>query len=105
MSFFKSCSVIKHILNVMNNLYYAGILADEGKEKHVYEILKKNVVIQKRKLAAYKLLNFQESSGEKNSINLLDDEGREIRTGLIDDVSSQINEDYTALYDIELEDE
>ena len=94
-----------YILNVMNNLYYAGILADEGKEKQVYEVLKKNVVIQKRKLSAYKLLNFQESSGEKNSINLLDDEGREIRAGLIDDVSSQINEDYTALYDIELEDE
>ena len=94
-----------YILNVMNNLYYAGILADEGKEKQVYEVLKKNVVIQKRKLAAYKLLNFRESSGEKNSINLLDDESREIRAGLIDDVSSQINEDYTALYDIELEDE
>lgn len=49
-----------YILNIMNNLYYAGVLADEGKEARVYKVLKKHLVIQKRKLSAYKLLSSQQ---------------------------------------------
>ena len=36
-------------------------------------------------------------------MKLLEENEREIKTSLIDDVSSQVNELYTALYDIELD--
>lgn len=43
--------------------------------------------------------------GKQNYIKLLDKEEKEIESNLIDDVSLQINELYTALYGIELDKE
>ena len=89
-----------YILTVANNLYYAGVLAEEGAEKEVSKLIGKNYIMKKNELSAYKLLN---KAGKNDSIKLLDEEGREIESGLIDDVSAQVNELYTALYDIELD--
>ena len=94
-----------YMLTVANNLYYAGVLSQEGQLKEVSKVINKNYMIKKGELSAYKLLNMSIESGEKNYIDLLDEEKREIRSSLIDDVSSQINELYTALYDIELDNE
>ena len=94
-----------YMLTVANNLYYAGVLSQEGQSKKVSKAVNKNYTIKKGELSAYKLLNIPVESGEKNYIDLLDEEKREIRSSLIDDVSSQINELYTALYDIELDNE
>lgn len=94
-----------YMLTVANNLYYAGVLSQEGQLKEVSKVINKNYIMKKGELSAYKLLNMPVESGEKNYIDLLDEERREIRSSLIDDVSSQINELYTALYDIELDNE
>lgn len=94
-----------YMLTVANNLYYAGVLSQEGQLKEVSKAVNKNYMIKKGELSAYKLLNVPVEFGEKNYIDLLDEEKREIRSSLIDDVSSQINQLYTALYDIELDNE
>ena len=92
------------MLTATNNLYYAGVLASEGQVKEVSKIIHKNYRIKKGELKAYKLLNKPADSGQQYYVDLLEEE-REIKTSLIDDVSSQINELYTALYDIELDKE
>ena len=94
-----------YMLTAANNLYYAGVLSQEGQLKEVSKVINKNYMMRKGELSAYKLLNMPVESGEKNYIDLLDEEKREIRSSLIDDVSSQINQLYTALYDIELDNE
>ncbi len=91
-----------YVLTVANNLYYAGVLAGKGLEKQVYKVVNKNYLILKDGLAAYKLLAHS-MSGEQDYMKLLDEEEKEIEAGLIDDVSKQVNELYTALYDIELD--
>lgn len=93
-----------YILTVANNLYYAGVLAETGLAKEVYKVINKKCIIKKDELAAYKLLACSMSE-ERNYMKLLDEEGKEIDSGLIDDVSIQVNELYTALYGIELEKE
>lgn len=93
-----------YVLTATNNLYYAGVLASEGQVKEVSKIIHKNYRIKKGELKAYKLLNKPADSGQQYYVDLLEEE-REIKTSLIDDVSSQINELYTALYDIELDKE
>lgn len=45
-----------YILTVANNLYYAGVLAEDGQVKEVYRVLNKNYIIKKGELSAYKLL-------------------------------------------------
>lgn len=93
-----------YILTVANNLYYAGVLAEGGQAKEVYKFLNKNYIIKKGELSAYKLLT--NSVFEKQHYTkLLDEEEKEIESNLIDDVSSQVNELYTALYGIELDKE
>ncbi len=92
-----------YMLTVANNLYYAGVLSEEGQAKEVARTINKNHIIKKGELSAYKLLNKPDGPGNQFYIKLLDDEEREIRSGLIDDVSCQINQLYTALYDIELD--
>lgn len=93
-----------YILTVANNLYYAGVLAGSGQAKEVYKVLNKNYIIKKGELSAYKLL--ANSGVEKQQhIKLLDKEEKEIESNLIDDVSLQVNELYTALYSIELDNE
>lgn len=92
-----------YVLTVANNLYYAGVLSEEGQAKEVSKAINKNYMIKKGELSAYKLLNVIDESDQKYYINLLDKEKREIRSSLIDDVSSHINELYTTLYDIELD--
>lgn len=89
-----------YVLTVANNLYYAGVLTEEGQAKEVQKVINKNYVMQKGGLSAYKLLG---GSGKNSYIKLLEEDGREIKSSLIDDVSSQVNELYTALYDIELD--
>lgn len=91
-----------YILTVANNLYYAGVLAEEGQAREVNRILNKNFMIEKGALSAYKLLT-DCVSGKEHYIKLLDEADREIESGLIDDVSIQVNELYTALYGIELD--
>ena len=59
-------------------------------------------MIEKGTLSAYKLLT-DCISGKEHYIKLLDEADREIESGLIDDVSIQVNELYTALYGIELD--
>lgn len=93
-----------YMLTVANNLYYAGALSEEGQSKAVHKVINKNYMIKKGQLSAYKLLR-PDGSEKKQCVNLLDDEEREIMSSLIDDVSSQVNELYTALYDIELDQE
>lgn len=90
-----------YILTVANNLYYAGVLVERGWAKEVYKVINKNYIIKKDGLAAYKLLAHS-MPGEHNYMKLLDEEEKEIESGLVDDVSVQVNELYTALYDIEL---
>lgn len=95
-----------YVLTVMNNLYYAGILMKDGNAKAVKDALLENAtndtcIIEKGKLSAYKLLQEQSESCQ----SLLDEDGREIRSELIDEVSSAVNELYTLLYNIELDGE
>lgn len=92
-----------YVLTVTNNLYYAGVLAEEGQAREVSKAINKNYMIRNRGLSAYKLLNMPAGANQQGYINLLDEDGREIKSSLIDDVSFQINELYTALYDIELD--
>ena len=92
-----------YMLTVANNLYYAGVLSEEGQAKEVARTINKNHIIKKGELSAYKLLIKPDGPGNQFYIKLLDEEEREIRSGLIDDVSCQINQLYTALYDIELD--
>lgn len=92
-----------YMLTAANNLYYAGVLSEEGQAKEVAKTVNKNQIIRKGELSAYKLLNQPDGPGNQFYIKLLDEEEREIRSSLIDDVSSQINQLYTALYDIELD--
>lgn len=92
-----------YMLTVANNLYYAGVLAAEGRSKEVGKVIDKNYMIKKGELSAYKLSNMPVGAGQKDHIELLDEEKREIRSSLIDDVSAKVNEMYTALYDIELD--
>ncbi len=91
-----------YILTVANNLYYAGVLAEDGQAKEIYKVLNKNYIIEKGKLTAYKLLAGS-GTGEQKYIKLLNEDGKEIESNLIDDVSLQVNELYTTLYDIELD--
>lgn len=93
-----------YILTVANNLYYAGVLAESGQAKEVYKVLNKNYIIKKGELSAYKLLT---NSGfeKQHYTKLLNEEEKEIESNLIDDVSLQVNELYTALYGIELDNE
>ncbi len=91
-----------YILTAANNLYYAGVLSGEGQAKEVCRLVARNHMIGKGQLSAYKLFAHSLSEGGY-SVNLLNEERREIETNLIDDVSSQVNELYTALYDIELD--
>lgn len=93
-----------HILTVANNLYYAGVLAEDGQAKEVYRVLNKNYIIKKGELSAYKLL-VNSVLEKQHYIKLLDEEEKEIESNLIDDVSLQVNELYTALYGIKLDKE
>lgn len=92
-----------YMLMSANNLYYAGVLAEEGQAREVYKVVDKNHIIKKGDLSAYKLLGAPNGIDEKCYIELLDEDKREIRSNLIDEVSSKVNEVYTALYDIELD--
>lgn len=92
-----------YMLTVANNLYYAGVLEKEGAAKEVYEAVNKNYLIRKGELSAYKLLSKPNKLMQTHYVNLLDMEKRELRSSLIDDVSPQVNELYTTLYDIELD--
>lgn len=92
-----------YILTAANNLYYAGTVFDLGREKQVKKVLGKKFMIKKDSLTSYKLLSANEKVEGKNYINLLDVESGEIKASLIDDVSEEINEMYTALYDIQLD--
>ena len=69
-----------YMLTVANNLYYAGVLSQEGQLKEVSKVINKNYIMKKGELSAYKLLNMPVESGEKNYIDLLDEERREIRS-------------------------
>ncbi len=93
-----------YMLTVINNLYYAGVLSEEGQTREVHKVINKNHMIGKGQLSAYKLLK-SDCSQKEHCVKLLDEEEREIILSLIDDVSSQVNELYTALYDIELDQE
>lgn len=92
-----------YMLTVANNLYYAGVLSEEGQKKEIYKAINKKYIIKKGELSAYKLIHNPDESDKKCYENLLDEEEREIKTSLIDDVSSHVNELYTTLFDIELD--
>lgn len=92
-----------YVLTVANNMYYAGVLSDEGQKRAVSKIVGKYNIIKKGNLSAYKLLNGDNLQDRERYIRLLDEEERELRSDLIDDVSAQVNEIYTALYDVELD--
>ncbi|MBQ9120311.1 MAG: AAA family ATPase [Lachnospiraceae bacterium] len=94
-----------YVLTAVNNLYYAGVLAQEGHGKAVHQVVPKRKMISAGQLSAYKLLSRQEKGKELNYLPLFEDSGREIRTAMLDEVSAQINEVYTALYNIELDGE
>lgn len=94
-----------YMLTVTNNLYYAGVLAHEGQGKKVAKVLDENYAIRYGDLAAYKLLKQNELYLGRHFQKLFEDDNREIKTGLIDEVSAEINQLYTALYDIELDEE
>ncbi len=91
-----------YILTTVNNLYYAGVLADEGHETQIRKLLENKSMIRKGKLSAYKILGKEQADADKRIVSLLQEDGMEIKTELIDDVSAQINELYTSLYDIDL---
>lgn len=95
-----------YVLTVMNNLYYAGILQDSGNSKTVRDAVRQTAtdercIIRKGSLSAYKLLQGRQKAYQ----SLLDEDGREIRAELIDEVSAAVNELYTMLYNIELDGE
>lgn len=97
-----------YVLTVMNNLYYAGVLAGEGKGRAVREAVRRNAfsdkcIIEQGKLSAYKLM--QQPEEGKYYQSLLAEDGREIQSELIDEVSEAVNRLYTSLYDIELNEE
>ena len=94
-----------YVLTVANNLYYAGVLTEEGMEREVYKAVNKNYIIKKGELSAYKLLHIPEQQGGKRYVKLLEEDEREINSALIDDVSLLVNKLYTTLYDIELDHE
>lgn len=91
-----------YVLTTVNNLYYAGVLASQGHENQIREVLGHKSAIAKGTLAAYKLLTKETARNGERVISLLQEDGMEIRSDLIDDVSAKVNELYTALYNIEL---
>lgn len=84
-----------YVLTTLNNLLYAGRLKDKISEEKFVEIM--------GNVSNYILPN------ELDVINLDTDksiiEDNEILTEAIDTVSDEINEQYTALYNIEMEEE
>ena len=84
-----------YVLTTLNNLLYAGRLKDKMSEEKFVEIM--------GNVSNYILPN------ELDVINLDTDksiiEGNEILTEEIDTVSDEINEQYTALYNVEMEEE
>ena len=46
------------------NLYYAGVLSQEGQLKDVSKVINKNYMMRKGELSAYKLLNMPVESGD-----------------------------------------
>lgn len=92
-----------YILTAANNLYYAGTLIEEGHAKAVNGIVPKKKVIEYGELSAYKLLVQTGNSEQKCCQQLFCEDNREIEAAMVDEVSSQINEVYTALYNIELD--
>lgn len=97
-----------YVLTVMNNLYYAGVLIRDGNVKAVKDAVRETAtndkcIIEKGKLSAYKLL--QNRDTQKSYQSLLNEDEREIKSELIDEVSDSVNELYTRLYNIELDGE
>lgn len=45
-----------YMLTVANNMYYAGVLAEEGQSKAVNRMMSKNTIIKIGEFSAYKLL-------------------------------------------------
>lgn len=94
-----------YILTAANNLFYAGAVAETGQGQKVREVIDRRRIIKAGELSAYKLLKACAEGGSKKYVNLVNNEGMEMCTGLIDEVSSEINQIYTALYDIEIDEQ
>lgn len=92
-----------YILTAANNLFYAGAIAELRREAKVRKVVDRRCVLSPRDFSAYKLLMSKDGDGSRQYVDLVNEEGMEIHTSLIDDISSEINEVYTMLYDLELE--
>lgn len=90
-----------YVLMSINNLYYAGriIEIDGNKAKSVNRIIPRDKVIGSGKLTAIKILP-SSSGGIRDLISF---DKNEIDAYMIDEVSSGINEIYTELYNIFLD--
>ena len=84
-----------YVLTTLNNLLYAGRLKDKMSEEKFVEIM--------GNISNYILPNELEVINLDTDKPILED--NEILTEEIDTVSDEINEQYTALYDIEMEEE
>ena len=90
-----------YILNSVNNLYYAGVLCNENLSNKVEKIISKNKIIECGNLSAYKI---QRENGRNAEVSdLFEDNKREIKSYLIDEISSEFNKVYTELYSLELD--
>lgn len=94
-----------YLLTVANNYFYAGNLKARGMENAVGQVVTKEEVIEDGSLSAYKLFAADQKHEEGYYKNLLDERSMEIRADMIDEVSDAVNELYTTLYGIELDQE
>ena len=91
-----------YILTATNNLSYAGKLRtqNETKRNKIDKLLGKFNYFNPDSINAIKLLN---NNKEKCCENLIDEETGEFLAEKIDEVSNEINEQYTSLFEIEEE--
>ena len=91
-----------YILTATNNLSYAGKLRIQSatKRKKVDNLLGELKFFKHDSINAIKLLN---NNDKKCCENLIDEETGEFLAEKIDEVSNEINEQYTCLFEIEEE--
>lgn len=92
-----------YLLTVANNYFYAGNIRKSGNGQAVGKAVPENLIIDADSVSAYKLLPPDQNNTQKAYEKLLEEDGMEIRADMIDEVSETVNELYTTLYGIELE--
>ncbi|GEM_PF-278799 len=94
-----------YVLSSINNSFYAGYIFSKGEKyvKQVKDIIPQSSIIKNNCLSAIKL--YSGNTKEKQFESLVEKNEGEIKSEMIDEVSDKINEIYTKLYSVLLDNE